>query len=284
MNIAALLKQATERLQPVSDSPRLDAEVLLGCVLEQPRSYLFSWPEHEPDATLQQRFQQLVEQRADGVPVAHLTGEREFWSLPLRVTADTLIPRPDTELLVAWVLEHFPARPPLRLADLGTGSGAIALAIASERPQWQILGVERSAPALTIAEHNRDRLKLNNVQLMQGSWCAALSAQDRFQIIVSNPPYIASDDPHLQQGDVRFEPDSALVAGDDGLDDIRHIADCAREHLDDGGWLLLEHGFEQADAVAAILRQSGFQQVNSHRDLAGQMRATSGCWRARKTP
>ena len=284
MNIAALLKQATAQLQPISDSPRLDAEVLLGCVLEQPRSYLFSWPEREPDAAQQQAFQQLIEQRASGVPVAHLTGEREFWSLPLKVSADTLIPRPDTELLVAWVLEHFPADKPLRLVDLGTGSGAIALAIASERPKWQILGVEISRPALAIAEHNRDRLKLHNVQLIQGRWCDAFSAQDRFQIIVSNPPYIASDDPHLQQGDVRFEPESALVAGADGLDDIRHIATCTREHLDDGGWLLLEHGFDQADAVAAILRQSGFQQVGNHRDLAGQMRATSGCWRPRKTP
>ena len=275
MQIAGALKQAEQVLAPVSDSARRDAEVLLCHVLNQSLTYLRTWPERELSGVQQTAFDDLIRKRQQGEPVAYLTGEREFWSMPFLVTSDTLIPRPETELLVEQALARLPADAPQTVVDLGTGSGAIALALAKERPNWQLTATDASFAALRIAEKNARRLKLDNVRFEYGSWYTPLRAQ-RFHAIVSNPPYVADRDPHLAQGDVRFEPNSALVSGDDGLDDIRQIVAGAPAHLLPSGWLLLEHGYDQGELVAALLRQHGFAAVETLRDLAGQLRVTLG--------
>ena len=275
MNISGALKQAEQVLAPVSDSARRDAEVLLCHVLNESLSYLRTWPERELTAAQQSAFDVLIHKRQHGEPVAYLTGEREFWSMPFFVTSDTLIPRPETELLVERALQALPDSAQ-QVLDLGTGSGVIALALAKERPQWQLTATDASFAALRIAEKNARRLKLDNVQFEYGSWYAPLKGR-RYHAIISNPPYVADRDPHLAQGDVRFEPNSALVSGGDGLDDIRQIVAGAPAHLHAGGWLLLEHGYDQGAAVAGLLSQQGFQQVATLRDLAGQPRVTLGC-------
>ncbi|MFZ5844782.1 MAG: peptide chain release factor N(5)-glutamine methyltransferase [Pseudomonadota bacterium] len=275
MDISGALKQAEQVLAPVSDSARRDAEVLLCHVLNQSLTYLRTWPERELSGVQQAAFDALVHKRQLGEPVAYLTGEREFWSMPFLVTSDTLIPRPETELLVEQTLARLSADQPQAVVDLGTGSGAIALALAKERSQWQLTATDASFAALRIAEKNARRLKLGNVRFAYGSWYAPLAGQ-RFDAIVSNPPYVADRDPHLGQGDVRFEPNSALVSGDDGLDDIRQIVAGAPAHLLPQGWLLLEHGYDQGESVAALLRQHGFGAVETLRDLAGQPRVTLG--------
>lgn len=261
---------------PDSASPRLDAELLLAHVLGKPRSYLLTWPEREVSAEQLDRFAQLMMRRQQGEPVAYLLGEQGFWSLALQVSPDTLIPRPDTERLVEVALELGPLRP-ARILDMGSGTGAIALALAAERSQWQLTGVDRMPGAVTVAEANRARLGLNNARFLISDWFSAVAGQ-RFDLIVSNPPYIAAEDPHLQQGDVRFEPASALVSGVDGLDDIRHIVSAAPDHLEDGGLLLLEHGWQQADAVGNLLAQRGFTEVQNWRDLGGRQRVSGGRW------
>jgi len=261
---------------PDSPSPRLDAELLLAFCLGKPRSFLRTWPERAVDDETATRFAALLARRSGGEPGAYLLGQQGFWSLDLEVAPHTLIPRPDTELLVETALALC-AGGPARVLDLGTGSGAIALALASERPVWQLLGVDRVPEAVLLAERNRARLKLGNARFVESAWFAALAGQ-RFRMIVGNPPYIAADDPHLAQGDVRFEPASALVAGPDGLDDIRQIVVAAPEHLEPGGWLLLEHGYDQGEAVRALFVARGFTQVDSRRDLGGNERITLGCW------
>ncbi len=262
---------------PDSDTARLDAELLLCHAIGKPRTYLRTWPERRPDADQLRQFEQLLSQRRSGVPVAYLLGEQGFWSLQLQVSQSTLIPRPDTERLVEVALELGPSGP-AKVLDLGTGTGAIALALAVECPDWQLTGVDRVAEAVTLARGNAERLQIRNAAFAQSDWFSALAGR-QFDLIVSNPPYIAADDPHLQQGDVRFEPGSALVSGADGLDDIRSLVQRAPDYLQPGGWLLFEHGWQQADAVAQLLSERGFEQIESWRDLGGQQRVTGGLWR-----
>lgn len=275
MDIAHTLQQTTERLQAVSGSARLDAELLLCHVLGRPRGYLYTWPEAELGEVDRQAFEGLVERRLGGEPIAHIIGRREFWSLELDVSADTLIPRPETELLVEAALERIPERAQWSVADLGTGSGAIALAIASERPNCRITAVERSEGALAVALRNIRRLGPGNIELLQGNWFTPLAGR-RFEMILSNPPYIPDSDPHLRQGDVRFEPLSALAAGVDGLADIRHLIAEAVEYLQDPGWLLLEHGYDQGAAVTALMRDAGYLDVADLTDLQGHGRVAIG--------
>jgi release factor glutamine methyltransferase len=271
--VGQFLREASTRLAGHSPTPRLDAEVLVMHVCGLSRAELLTHAEVELCETALGRLQTLLAQRATGEPLAYLTGAREFWSLPLRVTADVLIPRPETELLVERVLAHIPAEAGWSIADLGTGSGAIAIAIARERPRCRIVATDQSPAALTCARENTQRHGLANIEFRQGDWCEALG-ESRFDLIVSNPPYVCAADPHLEQGDVRFEPRSALVAGTDGLDAIRAIAASAPRHLKDDGVLLLEHGRDQAAAVGHILIDAGFRAIVVHRDLAGLERVT----------
>ena len=259
---------------PDSPSARLDAELLLAHVLGKSRSYLHTWPERELSAEQCQTYAEHLQRRRQGEPVAYILGRQGFWSLDLEVAAHTLIPRPDTELLVETALQLLPATP-VQVLDMGTGTGAIALALASERPAWQATGVDRVAEAIALAERNARQLRLSNVRFHQSHWFSALQGQ-RYGLIVSNPPYIRAGDPHLSQGDVRFEPGSALVAGEDGLDDIRQIIAQAPAYLQDAGWLLLEHGYDQAEAVRALLGESGFIEVESRRDYGGHERISLG--------
>lgn len=273
VTIAEALRYARARLAG-GDSPRADAEILLAHVLGRPRSYLVAWPEQPLAAEAWASYQRLVARRAEGMPVAYLTGTRGFFGLELAVTDAVLIPRPETELLVEAALERLP-HGPCALADLGTGSGAIALAIASVRPEARVLAVDASPAALAVARANAERLGLRNVELRQGDWCQGLG-DGRFDMIVSNPPYIRAGDPHLEQGDVRFEPAMALASGPEGLDAIRAILACAPAHLAPGGWLLFEHGYDQADAVAGLLQGAGFSAVQTLADLLGHGRVTLG--------
>ncbi|WP_201196887.1 peptide chain release factor N(5)-glutamine methyltransferase [Pseudomonas fluorescens] len=269
--IASLLRAAD---LPDSPTARLDAELLLAAALGKSRSFLHTWPERIVPSEAALKFAEYLQRRRGGEPVAYILGQQGFWKLDLEVAPHTLIPRPDTELLVEAALELLPATP-ARVLDLGTGSGAIALALASERPAWKVTAVDRVIEAVALAERNRQRLQLNNATVLSSHWFSALAGQ-RFQLIISNPPYIASADPHLAQGDVRFEPASALVAGPDGLDDLRLIVAQAPEHLEAGGWLMLEHGYDQAEAVRDLLHTRGFEEVNSRTDLGGHQRISLG--------
>jgi len=269
--VNALLRAARARIDAV------DAEYLLVHVLGKPRSWLFA---HHDDLVAGDQaavFEALVQRRARGEPVAYLTGQRGFWRFDLAVTPATLIPRPETELLVELALERLPTDRALRVADLGTGSGAIALALAHERPRAQVLATDASAQALAVAQANAAALRLGNVGFGEGDWYAPL-ADERFDLIASNPPYIALGDPHLDEGDLRYEPASALSSGHDGLDAIRAIVADAPTHLVAGGWLLLEHGWDQGEAVRALLAAAGFAEVATRQDLEGRDRVSLGRW------
>lgn len=271
--IQQALQQARHALN-MHDSARLDAEVLLAHLLDKPRSHLLAWPDKILAQDQAHAFDKLILRRARGEPVAHLTGEREFWSMNLEVSADTLIPRPDTETLVEQVLQRLPADRRLQLADLGTGSGAVALALATERPGWTLYAVDRSEDCITIARRNARRLSPGNVHCSVGDWFSAF-APSSLDALVSNPPYVADNDPHLQQGDVRFEPLSALTAGTDGLDAIRRLAGTAASVLRSHGHLFLEHAPEQAEEVHNILNKNNFTGIQVGKDLAGRVRISS---------
>lgn len=260
-----------------SSDARHEAELLLLHVLDRPRSWLFAHATDPLAANDQAAFEALLARRVAGEPVAYLTGRRGFWTLDLEVDPATLIPRPETELLVELALERLPPDQSLQLADLGTGSGAIALALASERPQAQVLATDASPGALAVAARNAARHDLRNVRFAEGGhdWYAPLQGA-RFDLIASNPPYIASDDPHLEQGDLRFEPATALASGPDGLDDIRRIVDGGQAHLRPEGWLLIEHGWDQGAAIRALFDAAGFVEVQTAQDLEQRDRTTLG--------
>jgi release factor glutamine methyltransferase len=256
---------------------RVDAEVLLAYALSKSRSWLIAHADDMLSAEHASAYTVLVEQREAGEPVAYITGRRGFWSLDLEVTPATLIPRPETELLVELALERLPVDAASTVVDLGTGTGAIALAVARERPHAQVIATDASAEALAVAQRNAERHGIKNVSFAQGDWFAPLGEQ-RFDVIVSNPPYIESHDPHLNQGDLRFEPISALASGVDGLDDLRRIVAEAGRHLAPDGWLLFEHGWHQGDAARMLLRNAAFTKVSTTRDLEERDRVTAGCW------
>jgi len=277
MNITFCLQRAAE-LQAASDSANLDVELLLAHVLEKDRAYLFTWPEKNLSADQCAKFEKLLARRVTGEPIAYILGLWEFWSLPLRVNSSTLIPRPDTELLVELALARLP-KTSAQILDLGTGTGAIALALASENSVWAIQALDFSADACELAESNRQQLNLPNVRVRQSHWFSVFDAapeQTQFDLIVSNPPYIDKNDRHLTEGDLRFEPLSALVAESAGLADFQHIATAAPAYLTAAGWLLFEHGCDQAAAVQAILIQAGFSHVQTQQDLNGLDRVTLG--------
>ncbi len=267
----ALLRAATARIE------RADAEPLLLHALGRDRAWLFAHGRDPVDPAVAAAFEALVARREAGEPVAYLTGRRGFWTLDLQVTPDTLIPRPETETLVELALERVDQAPGRRIADLGTGSGAIALALASERPRARVVATDVSGGALAVARANAAGHALDNVEFRHGSWLAPL-AGERFDLIASNPPYIAEGDPHLDLGDLRHEPAAALASGRDGLDAIREIVAGAPDRLLPGGWLLFEHGWDQGEAVAALLRDRGFAEVATHRDLEDRDRVTLGRW------
>ncbi|HEY4127021.1 MAG TPA: peptide chain release factor N(5)-glutamine methyltransferase [Gammaproteobacteria bacterium] len=274
--LAAALRTATAGLKD-SDSPALDAELLLCAVLQKDRSYLRSHPETTLDAVQAARYAELTAARSRGEPVAYLTGKREFWSLELKVTSATLIPRPETELLVEQALALIPPAAEWEILDLGTGSGAIALALAKERPCCRIQATDLSVDALAVAADNARRLQLRNVEFLLGNWYTPVAGR-RFHLVVSNPPYISLSDPHLTQGDLRFEPRQALASGADGLYDIRNIIAAAPEHLLAGGNLMLEHAYEQGAETRGLLQGAGFNHARSFRDLAGHERISAGDW------
>ncbi|HEY8011379.1 MAG TPA: peptide chain release factor N(5)-glutamine methyltransferase [Rudaea sp.] len=267
----ALLAEAAPALP--SEEARREAELLLMHALGVDRAWLYAHGDDEVDTAALATFRSLVTRRAAGEPLAYLTGRREFWSLDLALTPDVLIPRAETELLVELALQRIPQSEKVDIADLGTGSGALALALARERPLAHVVATDASAAALAVARGNAQRLGIRNIEFVQGDWCAALGER-KFDVIVSNPPYIAASDRHLQQGDLRFEPTVALVSGPDGLDAIRIIARDARAHLQPQGWLLLEHGYAQGAAVREILGKSRFVEIFTARDLEGRDRVS----------
>lgn len=277
MQVEHWLLQAKQQLeQSGSDSARLDAEILLGYALDKNRTWLYTHSDYALSDAELIKINALLAKRIAGQPIAHLVGERDFWSLTLEVNASTLIPRPDTETLVEWALE-LPLLANARVLDLGTGTGAIALALASEQPSWQVIGVDKSDDAVQLALNNAQKNQLQQVEFKSSDWFEQVAGS--FDLIVSNPPYIDGQDPHLQQGDVRFEPMSALVAEQQGLADIVHIIDQAPHYLRDQAWLLIEHGYQQAEQVRELLKAKGFQQVETREDLGGQPRISGGQWR-----
>ena len=276
-SVKNLVAQAAAQLADHSPSPELDAEVLLCRCLRKPRSYLRAWPEQTVAADINQAFQALIAQRQQGLPIAYLTGSREFWSRDFYVNQHVLIPRPDTELLIELSLQQLPVDRAAKIIDLGVGSGIVAITLAAERPHAQVIGVDKDRQAIAVAEKNAAQWQTANLRLLVSDWFTAVPDTD-FDLIVSNPPYIAAEDQHLQQGDVRFEPRSALISPENGLQDIRLIAEQARNHLKPGGRLLIEHGYDQPQAVQTIFSAFNYQAIATHSDLSGQPRVTSGLW------
>ena len=273
-SFANLIRQGQLLLQHVSDSAQLDTEILLCFVLEKERSYLLTWPEKMLSDEQLLVFLPLLARRFQGEPIAYITGVKEFWSILLSVSVATLIPRPDTETLVELVLEQYKNRDNISCLDLGTGTGAIALALASEKPTWAIDAIDFNADAVKLAQGNAKRLQLPHVNIFQSDWFTQIASNKKYDVIVSNPPYIDQTDENLCQGDVRFEPASALIANDNGLADIKHIAASARHFLIQQGSLFFEHGFEQGDKVRQILISLGYENAQTEKDLNGHDRIT----------
>ncbi len=254
-----------------SKTPTLDCELLLAFALGKPRSYLYAWPDHAVDAKSQEIFQQLLNRRKQGEPIAYILGEKEFWSLTFKVTPDTLIPRPETECLVEQVLEHLSQEVPIQVADIGTGSGAIAISLAKERPHWQIHATDISAKALAIARSNAENLGIKNIQFHLGSFCEPLP-HGHFSALISNPPYVADDDEDLEASCRDYEPKNALISPENGLQHIRILCEQAPNYLNNNGLLVLEHGSYQARQVAELMQQWGFKDIESYLDCAGLAR------------
>jgi release factor glutamine methyltransferase len=275
-SIFSVIEQGTIALSTLSDSAKLDTQLLLAHVLNKEVTYLLTWPEKVISSTELTAFQQLLTRRVNGEPIAYILGEKEFWSITLKVSPVTLIPRPDTEILVEQVLALFKNcnNSNIRGLDLGTGTGAIVLALASENSRWQLDAVDYNHEAVELAKQNAQNLKLTQVNIYQSDWFTQVDDQHKFDFIVSNPPYIDKNDQHLEQGDVRFEPKSALVADEYGLKDIRFIAEKARKYLKNNSYLLFEHGFEQAEQVRKILIEFGYSQVQSFKDYGNNDRIT----------
>lgn len=276
IDIKTALCKAIEELKTTSDSPRIDAEVLLEHLLEKNRTYFYTYPEALLNDSQWIDFQKLIQQRKAGQPIAYLTGYKEFWSLKLKVSPATLIPRPETELLVELCLQLLNSKPQAKILDLGTGTGAIALALASERRNWEILATDYNPQALDLARENAHTLKINNVRFLDSNWFESIDSTEQFDAIISNPPYIEDSDPHLQQGDLRFEPALALSSGFDGLTALRAIIEHSLVRLNPGGLLLLEHGFNQKKAVADLLLKQGYRDIHCWQDWQGNDRVSIG--------
>lgn len=277
MTFAKLIARGEQLLSPQSDSAKLDTEILICFVIDKERSYLLTWPEYKLSQIQAKHFIELMLRRVAGEPIAYIINLREFWSLPLQVSPATLIPRPDTEVLVESVLtKHVDEN--LYCLDLGTGTGAIALAIASEKPQWKVEAIDFSHDAVALAQRNAKNLDLAHVQIYQSDWFNNVSSDKSFDIIVSNPPYIDACDHHLSEGDVRYEPKTALVAADNGLADIKIIAFNARKYLKPGGFLYIEHGFEQSLAVKQILADLAYCDIETVKDYSNNDRITFACY------
>jgi release factor glutamine methyltransferase len=270
--VSEALDWATEQLSE-SDDARLDSQVLLAYTLNVSRTWLFTWPDKALDGATLTAFNALIEERKSGTPIAYITGYRDFWSLRLKVTPDTLIPRADTELLVETALTLKNVEKPCDVIDLGTGTGAIALSLANECPSWRITATDINPKTLAVAKENAQTLELA-VSFKESAWFDAIN--DRYDLVISNPPYIESDDPHLQQGDLRFEPAGALASGQDGLDDIRRLVQQALKHLKKDGYLLLEHGYQQAEAVRRLMTETGYIEIETHQDIEDRDRVTLG--------
>lgn len=281
INIRSALEQALQKLEQRNTESRLETEILMCHVLKKNRAYLFAHPEELISQNQIEHFEELIQQRVKGIPIAYITGSRDFWSLSLKVNPATLIPRHETERLVELVLELMPNKPGISLLDLGTGSGAIALAIATERPYWDIDACDYSKEALIIAKENATDLGITNVTFYQSDWFKQLPRK-RYHAIVANPPYIAEQDPHLLEGDVRFEPQTALVSGQEGLADLQYIIEQSIDYLVPEGLLLLEHGYDQMSYLRSILNKLGYENVQCWQDIQGHDRVSGG-WRPKIT-
>ncbi len=279
-DIQTALSTTTKLLEKTSDSASLDTEVLLCHVLKKSRSHLRAWPEKKLQAEDKQQFLQLIKQRQQGIPIAYIIGNREFWSRNFKVNNQVLIPRPDTELLIELSLCILADTHKASIIDLGTGSGIISITLAAERPDIHVIATDLSSQALTIAKQNAATHQIKNINFIQSNWFAQIPDL-KFDLIISNPPYIAYNDPHLSQGDIRFEPKSALISEDHGLSDIKKISNQAHNFLTHNGTLFIEHGFDQQKAVQAIFKSFNYHNIKTHPDLSGNPRVTTGQWKTK---